>query len=394
MAVVLQSSPYSGDDLGMSDDIRPFTVAVSDGEIADLRERLARTRWPEKEVVDDWSQGAPLAYIQELCDYWATSYDWRRFEAEINAYDHFLTEIDGIDVHFMHVRSPHEDARPMIITHGWPGSVAEFMKIIDPLTNPTEHGGSADDAFHLVLPSMPGYGWSAKPTTAGTSTGKIAEMWDVLMVRLGYDAYVAQGGDWGAAVTSAIGWQALGHVEAIHTNMPIARPGSADLENPSEVERAALAALKYYDEVDSGYFKQQATRPQTLGYGLTDSPAGQAAWIAEKMWAWTDNDGHPESALTRDEILDNISIYWFNATAASSARIYWETRVGATRGVVEVPTAISTFPAEIIRSARRWAPKVYANIEYWNDLDRGGHFAAWEVPDLFIAELRAAFKVI
>ena len=282
----------------------------------------------------------------------------------------------------------------MIITHGWPGSVAEFMKIIDPLTNPTEHGGSADDAFHLVLPSMPGYGWSAKPTTAGTSTGKIAEMWDVLMVRLGYDSYVAQGGDWGAAVTSAIGWQALGHIEAIHTNMPIARPGSADMENPSEVEQAALAALKYYDEVDSGYFKQQATRPQTLGYGLTDSPAGQAAWIAEKMWAWTDNDGHPESALTRDEILDNISIYWFNATAASSARIYWETRVGATRGVVEVPTAISTFPAEIIRSARRWAPKVYANIEYWNDLDRGGHFAAWEVPDLFIAEMRAAFKVI
>ena len=293
----------------MSDDIRPFTVAVSDGEIADLRERVARTRWPEKEVVDDWSQGAPLAYIQELCDYWATSYDWRRFEAEINAYDHFLTEIDGIDVHFMHVRSPHEDARPMIITHGWPGSVAEFMKIIGPLTNPTEHGGSADDAFHLVLPSMPGYGWSGKPTSAGTSIEKIAEMWDVLMVRLGYDAYVAQGGDWGAAVTSAIGWQALGHVEAIHTNMPIARPGSGDLDNPNEVERASLVALKYYDEVDSGYFKQQATRPQTLGYGLTDSPAGQAAWIAEKMWAWTDNDGHPDSALTRDEILDNISIY-------------------------------------------------------------------------------------
>ncbi|NCG25848.1 MAG: alpha/beta fold hydrolase, partial [Actinobacteria bacterium] len=224
--------------------MRPFTVAVSDGEIADLRERLARTRWPEKEVVDDWSQGAPLAYIQELCDYWATSYDWRRFEAEINAYDHFLTEIDGIDVHFMHVRSPHEDARPMIITHGWPGSVAEFMKIIDPLTNPTEHGGSADDAFHLVLPSMPGYGWSAKPTTAGTSTGKIAEMWDVLMVRLGYDSYVAQGGDWGAAVISAVAWRALGHSEAIHTNMPIGRPGSADMEKPSEVELAGLAALK------------------------------------------------------------------------------------------------------------------------------------------------------
>ncbi len=378
----------------MSDEIRPFTVSVPDAEIDDLRDRLARTRWPEAEVVDDWSQGIPLSYTRELCEYWATDYDWRRFEAEVNARPNFVTEIDGVDVHFMHVRSPHEDATPLILTHGWPGSIAEFMKVIDPLSDPTNHGGDAADAFHLVIPSLPGFGWSGKPTVAGTSVEKIAELWDQLMVRLDYDTYVAQGGDWGSAVTTAIGAQALGHVRAIHTNMPVARPAPDMLEDLTEQEQDALAAAQHYNDWDSGYSKQQSTRPQTLGYGLVDSPAGQAAWIAEKMWAWTDNDGHPESALTRDEILDNISIYWFNAAGASSGRIYWESFAKFGAGTVAIPTGCSMYPKEIIKTSRRWASGRYLDIQYWNELDRGGHFAAWEVPDLFVAELRAAFRVL
>ena len=308
----------------MSDEIRPFTVHVSDDEIADLRERLGRTRWPEAEAVDDWTQGIPLSYTQALCEYWASHYDWRRFETAVNAYDNFLTEIDGVDIHFMHILSPHHEATPMVLTHGWPGSIAEFMAVIDPLTNPTEHGGTADDAFHLVIPSLPGYAWSGKPATHGCGVDWIATAWDTLMSRLGYEWYVAQGGDWGGSVTAAIGAQNLGRVKAIHTNMPVARPGPDMMDDLDDTEHAALAAMTYYSDWDSGYSKQQSTRPQTLGYGLVDSPAGQAAWIAEKMWAWTDNDGHPESALSRDQILDNISIYWFNAAAASSARLYWE----------------------------------------------------------------------
>lgn len=378
----------------MSAEIRPFTIEVPDADLADLSGRLGRTRWPELEVVDDWSQGIPLAYTRELCEYWAGEYDWRRFEAAVNAYPNFITEIDGLDIQFTHVRSPHADATPMVLTHGWPGSIAEFMAVIDPLTDPTRHGGEASDAFHLVFPSLPGYGWSAKPTSAGASVEWIATAWDTLMVRLGYDSYVAQGGDWGGSVTTHIGSQNLGHCRAIHTNMPIAGPTAESLENPSEQALAALAAFEYYDKWDSGYSKLQATRPQTIGYGLVDSPAGQAAWIAEKMWAWTDNDGHPESALTRDQILDNISIYWFTATAASSARLYWESfdQIGA--GTVEIPTACSIFPSEIIRCDRSWADQRYTDIRYWNELDRGGHFAAWEEPELFVDELRAALRVL
>ncbi len=382
------------DDVVMSDEIHPFTVHVSDDEIADLRDRLARTRWPEAEPVDDWTQGIPLSYVQELCAYWATEYDWRRFEAAVNAYDNFITEIDGVDIHFMHVRSPHAEATPMVLTHGWPGSVAEFMAVLDPLTNPTEHGGTADDAFHLVVPSLPGYGWSGKPTTPGHGVDWIATAWDTLMARLGYETYVAQGGDWGGAVTTAIGAQALGRVQAIHTNMPIARPDPNNMDDLDETEHAALAAMTYYNDWDSGYSKQQSTRPQTLGYGLVDSPAGQAAWIAEKMWAWTDNDGHPESALSRDQILDNISIYWFNAAAASSGRLYWESFAKFGAGTVEIPTGCSLFPKEIIKSSRRWAAGRYLDIRYWNELDAGGHFAAWEVPDVFVDELRAAFRTL
>ncbi|GJM36974.1 MAG: epoxide hydrolase [Acidimicrobiales bacterium] len=378
----------------MSDEIRPFTIDVPDAAIDDLRDRLARARWPEKEAVDDWSQGIPLAYTQELCDYWATDYDWRRFESAINAYDNFLTEIDGVDIHFIHVRSPHEDATPMVLTHGWPGSVAEFMGVIEPLTNPTEHGGSADEAFHLVIPSLPGYGWSAKPTKAGTGVAWIATAWNTLMVRLGYDSYVAQGGDWGSAVTTYIGMQNLGNVRAIHTNMPVAGPTPESLAEPTPQEASALEGLAHYDKWDSGYSKQQASRPQTLGYGLVDSAAGQCAWIAEKMWAWTDNDGHPESALTKDQMLDNISIYWFTATGASSARLYWESFADFGGGAVEVPTGCSIYPKEIIRCSRRWAEQRYENIQYWNELDQGGHFAAWEQPALFVGEMRAAFAVL
>ncbi|MEQ8841747.1 MAG: alpha/beta fold hydrolase [Acidimicrobiales bacterium] len=378
----------------MSDDIRPFTIDVPDAAIEDLRDRLARTRWPDAETVDDWTQGIPLSYTQELCDYWATDYDWRRFESAINAYDNFLTEIDGVDIHFIHVRSPHDDATPMILTHGWPGSVEEFMNVIEPLTNPTEHGGTADDAFHLVIPSLPGYGWSAKPTDTGKGVAWIATAWNTLMLRLGYDSYVAQGGDWGSAVTTYIGMQNLGNARAIHINMPVAGPTPESLADPTPQEASALEGLAHYDRWDSGYSKQQASRPQTLGYGLVDSPAGQCAWIAEKMWAWTDNDGHPESALTRDQILDNISIYWFTATGASSARLYWESFADFGSGNVTVPTGCSIYPKEIIRCSQRWAEQRYENIQYWNELDQGGHFAAWEQPEIFVDELRAAFAVL
>lgn len=378
----------------MSDEIRPFTIDVPDAAIDDLRDRLARTRWPEAEPVDDWTQGIPLAYTQELCDYWATDYDWRRFETSINAYDNFLTDIDGVDIHFIHVRSPHEDAKPMVLTHGWPGSVAEFMGVIEPLTNPTEHGGTADQAFHLVIPSLPGYGWSGKPAKAGHGIAWVAEAWNTLMVRLGYDNYVAQGGDWGGAVTTYIGMQALGNVTAIHTNMPVAGPSPESLADPTPQEAAALEALGYYDKWDSGYSKQQSTRPQTLGYGLVDSAAGQCAWIAEKMWAWTDNDGHPESALSKDQMLDNISIYWFTASGASSARLYWESFADFGSGAVEVPTGCSIYPKEIIRCSQRWAEQRYTNIQYWNEVDKGGHFAAWEQPAIFTNELRTAFAIL
>jgi pimeloyl-ACP methyl ester carboxylesterase len=378
----------------MSEDIRPFTIEVPDAAIDDLRDRLARARWPEAEAVDDWSQGIPLAYTQELCDYWATEYDWRRFESAINGYDNFITEIDGLDIHFLHIRSPHEDATPMVLTHGWPGSVAEFMGVIDPLTNPTEHGGNAEDAFHLVIPSLPGYGWSAKPDKAGRGIDWVATAWNTLMVRLGYHSYVAQGGDWGGAVTTYIGMQNLGNVRAIHTNMPVAGPTPESLADPTPQEADALDALGHYDRWDSGYSKQQSTRPQTLGYGLVDSAAGQCAWIAEKMWAWTDNDGNPESALTKDQMLDNISIYWFTASAASSARLYWESFGDFGSANVEIPTGCSIFPKEIIRCSRRWAEQRYTNIQYWNELPKGGHFAAWEQPATFVTEMRAAFQVL
>ncbi len=376
----------------MSDAITPFRIEARDADLEDLKRRLAATRWPEPETVDDWSQGIPLAYVQEVCAYWGEKYDWRAREARLNEFPQFKTEIDGIGIHFAHVRSPHEEALPLVITHGWPGSIVEFHKVIEPLTNPTAFGGDAADAFHVVCPSLPGYGFSDKPAVTGWSADKIATAWDTLMPRLGYDRYVAQGGDWGALVTTCIGVQNLGHCAAIHLNMPIAPPDPETLNDLTETEQGAMASMQHYQDWDSGYSKQQSTRPQTVGYGLVDSPAGQAAWILEKFWAWTDCDGHPENVLTRDELLDNVMLYWLPGTAASSARLYWESFRNPGLDIVSMPTGCSIFPKEIFRSSRRWAEKRFTNLIHWNELDKGGHFAAFERPETFVDEVRTCFR--
>jgi pimeloyl-ACP methyl ester carboxylesterase len=377
-----------------SADIQPFTIEVTDEEIEDLGERLRRTRWPEPATVDDWTQGLPLAFAREVCAYWADEYDWRRCEAGLNSHPNFLTELGGLDVHFQHIRSLHHDATPLIVTHGWPGSIVEFQKVIGPLTDPTAHGGEASDAFHLVLPSLPGFGWSAKPTHAGTGVEAIAGMWDELMGRLGYDRYVAQGGDWGSIVTTEIGIQNQGHCRAIHVNMPRANPVPAEGRELDPDEARAYEALDYYLKTDSGYSKIQSTRPQSIGYSLVDSPVGLATWILEKFWSWTDRDGHPEDHFTRDELLDNVSVFWFTASGASSARLYWESFGSRTPGTVTIPTGVSQFPNEIVRAARRWADERFVDIRYWNEVARGGHFAAFEVPELFVSEVRAAFRAL
>ena len=375
-------------------EITPFRIEASDEELEDLRRRLRATRWPERETVSDWSQGIPLAYVQEVCAYWAEKYDWRTREQQLNALPQWKTEIEGLDIHFVHERSPHEDALPLVITHGWPGSVVEFCKAIRPLTNPTEHGGSAADAFHVVCPSLPGFGYSGKPTTTGWSTDKTAHAWDQLMSRLGYDRYVAQGGDWGAMVTTSIGVQNLGHCAGIHLNMPIAPPDPETMGDLTEAEQSALAGMNHYQEWDSGYSKQQSTRPQTVGYGLADSPAGQAAWILEKFWSWTDCNGHPENVLTRDELLDNVMLYWLPGTAASSARLYWESFRSPSLEPVAIPTGCSIFPKEIFRTSRRWAEKRFQQLVYWNELNKGGHFAAFEQPETYVRELRECFRTL
>jgi pimeloyl-ACP methyl ester carboxylesterase len=373
-------------------EIRPYRIDVPNAVLDDLKERLARTRWPDAETVDDWSQGIPLAYTRDLAAYWADGYDWRPREAALNRFDHHLTEIDGLDIHFIHQRSPHDDALPLLITHGWPGSIAEFQKVIEPLVNPTS--GRAEDAFHVICPSLPGYGFSGKPSRTGWGVDKIAQVWDTLMVRLGYDRYGAQGGDWGAAVTTQIG-RNRGHCIAIHLNMPIARPpagsGGGDL---TEDEQQALAAFAEHRKWGTGYSKQQSTRPQTLGYGLVDSPVGQLAWVVEKFWAWTDCDGHPENVLSRDELLDNVMLYWVTGSGASSARLYWESfNRFVTDGRVELPTGVAAFPKEILRTPRRWCEAAY-NITHWSTMPRGGHFAALEQPELFVDDVRAFFATV
>jgi pimeloyl-ACP methyl ester carboxylesterase len=375
---------------GMSE-LKPFRIDVPSEVLDDLQARLAHTRWPEAECVDDWSQGIPLAYTRELAAYWADGYDWRSREAALNRFDQFTTEIDGLDIHFIHQRSPHEDAFPLVITHGWPGSIVEFQKAIEPLVNPAS--GRAEDAFHVVCPSLPGYGFSGKPARTGWGVEKIARAWDTLMSRLGYDHYGAQGGDWGAAVTTQIG-RNRGHCIAIHLNMPIARPGKDSGGQLTEDEQQALVEFDEHRKWGTGYSKQQSTRPQTLGYGLVDSPVGQLAWIVEKFWAWTDCDGHPENALSRDELLDNVMVYWATGSGASSARLYWESFNDFARdGRVDLPTGVAAFPKEILRTPRRWCETAY-NITHWTTMPRGGHFAAFEQPDLFVDDVRAFFATV
>ncbi len=377
-----------------TDDVAAFTLAVAESELDDLRARLQRTRWAEPETVEDWSQGVPLAYVRELCDYWATSYDWRRLERELNSRSQWKTTIDGLGIHFLHVRSPEPGAFPLVLTHGWPGSVVEFLKAIGPLTDPVAHGGSAADAFHLVIPSLPGYGFSDKPSTPGWGVERIADAWAVLMARLGYDRYGAQGGDWGAFVTTCIGRQDPAHCAGVHLNMPIVGPDRDTLGELTPAEEQYFEDVKAHQRWGTGYSTQQSTRPQTVGYGLVDSPAMQAAWIVEKFWAWADCDGHPENVLTRDELLDNVMLYWLPATGASSARLYWESLRARAAGTVDVPSGMSIFPKEIQRPSKRWAQRRYTDIRHWNELARGGHFAAFEVPDLFVDELRTFFRLV
>jgi pimeloyl-ACP methyl ester carboxylesterase len=385
----------------MSGEVTPFRIEIPETDLLDLRKRLEQTRWPEGETVSDWSQGVPLAYQRELCRYWSAGYDWRVTEARLNALPQFRTEIDELGIHFVHVRSPHPDAFPLVITHGWPGSIVEFLKVIGPLSDPTAHGGDAADAFHVVCPSLPGYGFSDKPSQRGWNVERIAGAWIQLMGQLGYKRYGAQGSDWGTSISTSIGQHDPDHVAGIHLTPPIAPPDPATLDELSESERVALADLEQRREWEDGYTVEQSTRPQTLGYGLVDSPVGLCAWIVEKFWSWTDCDGHLENVLTRDELLDNVMLYWLPGTGASAARLYWESIrqvqewfTESAPDTVAVPTGCSIFPKEVPRPSRRWAAKRYTDIRYWNELDKGGHFAAFEQPELFVNELRSFFRLI
>jgi pimeloyl-ACP methyl ester carboxylesterase len=387
-------------------EIRPFRFEVSDDELEDFRLRIGATRWPSKELVDDRSQGVQLKTLQELARYWETDYDWRKAEARLNALPQFTTKIDRVEIHFIHVKSAHENALPLIMTHGWPGSVIELLEAIGPLTDPNAHGGKAEDAFDLVLPSLPGYGFSGEPTELGWNVGRVAKAWAELMRRLGYTRYVAQGGDVGASVTDQLGRQAPEGLVGIHTNLLVT--GLAGGEHPSdtEEEKAALAALATFRASGFGYFLEQATRPQTIGYALLDSPVALAAWMLDHD---TDAyykissafvDGQPSGNLTRDHILDNITLYWLTGTGASAARSYWEDgqaqaaalAAGQAPPKVSLPVGFTQFPGEIFRAPRSWVEQGYPNVTYFNEADKGGHFAAWEEPKLFSEEVRAAFR--
>lgn len=371
-------------------DVQPFQLDVPQAELDDLKRRLEQARLPEPATVEGWEQGVPLERMRELIATWRDDYDWRRCEAMLNGFGQYRTEINGLGIHFLHVRSRHQDALPLLLTHGWPGSVIEFHKVIAPLTDPEAHGGRAADAFHLVIPSLPGYGFSDKPAQAGWGVERIARAWGLLMAKLGYDRWVAQGGDWGSTVTVSLGAQRPAGLQAIHLNMLAAMPEK--LEEPLDVEeQEALAAFQNYAQVEAGYARQQATRPQTLGYALADSPAGQAAWIYEKFQRWSDCDGDPETVLTRDEILDNIMLYWLSNSGASSGRLYYESMASFRPTRVDLPVGISHFPREIIKAPRKWADRVFPNIIHWNRLELGGHFAAFEQPALFVDELRTCF---
>jgi len=386
-------------------EIRPFHFEASDDELEDFRLRIGATRWPSKELVDDRSQGVQLKTLQELARYWETDYDWRKAEAKLNALPQFTTEIDGVDIHFIHVKSAHENALPLIMTHGWPGSVIELLEAIGPITDPTAHGGNAEDAFDLVLPSLPGYGFSGEPTELGWNVGRIAKAWAELMRRLGYTRYVAQGGDVGASVTDQMGRQAPEGLVGIHTNLLVTGLAGGEHPSDSEEEKAAIDALANFRASGFGYFLEQATRPQTIGYALLDSPVSLAAWMLDHD---TDAyykissafvDGQPSGNLTRDHILDNITLYWLTGTGASAARSYWENgqaqaaalAAGQAPPEVSLPVGFTQFPGEIFRAPRSWVEAGYPNVTYFNEADRGGHFAAWEEPELFSKEIRAAF---
>jgi pimeloyl-ACP methyl ester carboxylesterase len=388
---------------GEAPPIREFQIDVPEEQLAELRGRVDATRWPSGELVADRSQGVQLAAIQSLARYWASDYDWRACEARLNALPQFTTEIDGVDIHFIHVRSPHANALPLIMTHGWPGSVIELLGVVGPLTDPTAHGGRAEDAFDLVLPSLPGYGFSSEPTELGWDPGRIAAAWAELMRRLGYTRYVAQGGDVGASVTDAMGRQAPEGLLGIHTNLLAPALGHYPSVE-TEAERAAADALTNFRETGFGYFVEQATRPQTIGYALTDSPVALAAWMLDhdtdsyEKIARAFVDGQPSGHLTRDQIVDNVTLYWLTGTGTSAAREYWESGQAQARAAgqappdVPLPVGFTTFPGEIFRAPRSWVEKSYPNVNYFNEVDKGGHFAAWEEPELFAREVRAAFR--
>ncbi len=387
------------------DEIRPFRVNIPSEALVDLRRRLGGTRWPDAETVDDRSQGVQLSKLQALVRYWETDYDWRRAEQKLNSLPQFLTKIDGVDIHFIHVRSPHAAAMPLIMTHGWPGSMFELLKVIGPLTDPTAHGGSAQDAFHLVLPSIPGFGFSEKPQDTGWNPDRIARAWDVLMKRIGYKEYASQGGDWGAIISDSMGRQAPEGLLGIHVNRiersttippevgKALRNGEPAPDYLNDEEQMIFNEAREFLSQGFGYAAIMGTRPQAIGYSLADSPVGLAAWFYDKIADWVFTRGEPESAFTRDEILDNITLYWLTNTGPSSSRIYWENAANpAMPGIISVPVAVTIFPGEVYRPPEHWAARAYPNLIYYNKVDKGGHFAAWEEPELFSAEVRAAFK--
>jgi pimeloyl-ACP methyl ester carboxylesterase len=378
-------------------DIRRAPIKVAEAELDSLRSRIGETRWVERETVEDWSQGPPLEAMRDLMDYWRDRYDWRQCEARINAVNPSATHIDGLDIHFLHARSPHADALPLVITHGWPGSVAEFLDVIPMLTNPTAFGGRAEDAFHVIAPSLPGYGFSAKPEKAGWKADRIAHAWIELIQRLGYgERWAAQGGDWGSVITTLIGCFAPAGLVGVHTNRPMYRPRPEDREDQGPHFQRMRELDRAYKAEDWGYMQLQKSRPQTIGYALVDSPVAQAAWIYEKLWKWTDHDGRPEDAISRDRMLDNIALYWLTATGGSSARLYWEASgtIANSTLTVDVPSGASIFPGELSFTPREWASRVLTNIVYWNEAEKGGHFAAWEQPEIFAREVRACFALM
>ena len=377
----------------MSNAVEPFVLSVAQSELDDLRRRLCQTRWPEKQTVDNWDQGAPLQDVQALCAYWRDHYDWRRCEAMLNGFGQFRTPIDGLGIHFLHVRSPQPDALPMIMTHGWPGSVIEFHRVIGPLTDPAAHGGDPRDAFHLVLPSLPGFGFSDKPNAAGWGVDRIARAWVTLMARLGYPHYAAQGGDWGAFVTAAIGVARPEGCVGIHLNTVNAPPREGAAANPDPDERDVFALMRRYGQEEFGYAKQMGTRPQTIGYALSDTPAGQAAWIYEKLRGWSDSPGGPEALFGLDAMLDNIMLYWLPNAGASSARLYWESLGDAGMSKpIDLPVGVTIFLRDINKSPRRWAEPYFKKIVHWNEVACGGHFGAFEQPEAFVRELRDCFR--